>query len=106
MTEDDPIALDAHRGMMAQRATEIRRRRSETEADQDALRRRQEDLDRFMLAAPAANWAEAVERAAYLLAIFATSSEGRDPRRQNLIANVLADFKRLSAASPPLDFKC
>lgn len=99
MTDDDPVALDEHRGMMAQRATEIRRRRSEIEADQDALRRRQEELDHFMLAAPAATWAEAVERATYLLAIFATSSEGRDPRRQKLIAGVLADFKRLSETS-------
>lgn len=103
---DDPVALDAHRGMIAQRDTEIRRRRSEIEADQAALRGRQEDLDRFMLAAPAANWSEAVERATYLLAIFATTGEGRDPRRQRLIASVLDDFKRLSKMPPPSDLDC
>ena len=47
----DPIVLDEHRGMAAQQATEIRRRLAEVEADQEALRERRTDLEKFLLAA-------------------------------------------------------
>src|SRR3546814_1721422 len=56
---DDPVELDGHRGMAAQRSTEIRRRLQEVHADQQALRRRQEELERCLLAAPSADWTEA-----------------------------------------------
>ena len=49
-----------------------------------------------LLAAPAANWQEAAEKAGYLLNLFAATPTAQDPRRQKLIAAVLADFKRLS----------
>jgi hypothetical protein len=98
---DDPIVLDAHRGMMAQSATEIRRHRAEIEADQAALRRRQEELESLLAAAPAATWSEAVEKVRYLLALFAASPEALDPRRQKLIAAVLADLHRLSGDPLP-----
>lgn len=93
---DDPITLDEHRGMMAQNATEIRRHRSEFEADQAALRQRQEKLESFLVAEPSTTWPEAAEKARYLLTLFAESADGRDPRRQKLIASVLDDFRRLS----------
>src|SRR5262245_55273902 len=48
--------LDDHRGMMAQRATELRRLRAEVEADQAALRARQQELETLLAAAPASNW--------------------------------------------------
>jgi hypothetical protein len=35
---DGPVELDEHRGMAAQKATEIRRRIHEVHADQEALR--------------------------------------------------------------------
>jgi hypothetical protein len=95
MTED-PITLDEHRGMMAQKATEIRRHRSEFEADQAALRQRQEKLESFLVAVPSTTWPGAAEKAGYLLTLFAESADGRDPRRQKLIASVLDDFRRLS----------
>ncbi|MGH1481201.1 MAG: hypothetical protein ACRBM6_21125 [Geminicoccales bacterium] len=51
---DEPVDLDEHRGMMAQQATEVHRERiQEFQADQIALQRRQEELDRQLLAAPA-----------------------------------------------------
>ena len=90
---DDLITLDEHRGMMAQKATEIRRHRSEFEADQAALRQRQEQLESLLAAEPSTTWLEAAEKARYLLMLFAQSS---DPRRQQLIASVLEDFRRLS----------
>ena len=92
----DPILLDEHRGMAAQQATEIRRRLSEVEADQAALRGRRTELEKFLIAAPAPTWREAAEKARYLIGLFATTSMGRDPRRQKLIAGVLDDFSRLS----------
>lgn len=93
---DDPIALDAHRGIAAQEATEIRRRLSEVEADQVALRLRQAELEKFLVAAPAQTWREAAEKARYLITLFAATPEARDPRRQKLITAVLEDFTRLS----------
>ncbi|MCI0431745.1 MAG: hypothetical protein L0210_14540 [Rhodospirillales bacterium] len=96
---DDPITLDEHRGMMAQKATKIRRHRSEFEADQAALRQRQEKLGSFLVAVPSTTWPEAAEKARYLLTLFAESADGRDPRRQKLIASVLDDFRRLSGES-------
>ena len=102
----EPIELDAHRGMAAQQATEIRRRLAEVEADQAALRARRTELEKFLLAAPASTWLEAAEKARYLIGLLGTTSLGRDPRRQKLIASVLDDFSKLSgepAAGPPDD---
>ena len=95
MTEKT-IDLDHHRGMAAQKATELRRLLTEVEANQDALRLRQEELEAHLIAAPAANWHEASEKARYLLNLFAGTIVAEDPRRQKLIAAVLADFRRLS----------
>jgi hypothetical protein len=96
---DHPIDLDERRGMAAQKATELRRLVSAVAADRAKLQARQDELERFLVAAPASNWNEAVEKARYLLSLFAVTSEARDPRRQKLIADLLADFDRLLAAS-------
>ena len=92
---DRTIDLDQHRGMAAQKATELRRLRAEVEADHAALKARQDALETMLVAAPASGWPEAVEKARYLLNLFAETSAGEDPRRQRLIADVLADFERL-----------
>jgi hypothetical protein len=97
----EPIVLDEHRGMAAQQATEIRRRLAEVEADQEALRERRTELEKFLLAAPASSWLEAAEKARYLIGLLATTSLARDPRRQKLIAGVLADFGRLAGEAAP-----
>ncbi len=97
---DEPIALDEHRGMAAQRATEIRRRLASVEVDQAALRERRGELEKFILAAPATAWCEAAEKARYLITLLAGTSVGRDPRRQKLIDAVLDDFARLSGEPP------
>jgi hypothetical protein len=93
---DDPVELDEHRGMAAQKSTEIRRRLREVEADQAALRRRQEEFERQAVAAPSTTWPEAAAKARYLIQLFAATLEARDPRRQELIAKVLDDLARLS----------
>jgi hypothetical protein len=81
---DPPIALDRHRGMAAQKATEIRRLLAEVEANEKTLRDRQEELERQLIAAPAATWPEAAEKARYLLILLASTAIARDsalPRR-------------------------
>lgn len=93
---DRTIDLDRHRGMAAQKATELRRLLADVAADAKALRIRQDELEAHLLAAPAANWHEAAEKAGYLLNLFAATITAQDTRRQKLIAAVLVDFKRLS----------
>ena len=93
---DNPVDLDAHRGIAAQKETDIRRQRlHEFEADQAALRHRQEELEQLLLAAPAENWPEAASKAQYLLHLFAATPEAQDPRRKELIAHALDDLTRL-----------
>jgi hypothetical protein len=96
---DKPIDLDQHRGMSAQKATGLRRLLAEVESNERTLRLRQDELETQLLAAPAANWHDAAEKARYLLNLFAGTLGAQDPRRQKLIAAVLADFKRLSGDS-------
>ena len=93
---DKPVELDEHRGLAAQQATEIRRERlEEFQADQEALRRRQEELEKHLLAAPAETWPEAAAKAQYLIQLFADTPEARDPRRKELIEHALDDLNRL-----------
>jgi hypothetical protein len=96
---DRTIDLDQHRGMAAQKATDLRRLLSEVEANEKALRVRQDELEAHLIAAPAASWHEAAEKARYLLNLFSASLTVQDPRRLKLIAAVLADFARLSGES-------
>ena len=96
---DNPINLDEHRGMAAQKATELRRLLAEVAANEQSLRLRQAELEDHLVAAPAADWLEAAEKARYLIGLFGATSAAQDPRRQTLIAAVLSDFERLSAKS-------
>jgi hypothetical protein len=94
---DRPIELDEHRGMAAQKATELRRLVGEVAAERAKLQARQDELEKALAAAPAETWPEAVAKARYLLGLFAATSEADDPRRKRLIANLLDDFDRLLA---------
>jgi hypothetical protein len=96
---DRAIELDEHRGMAAQKATELRRLLSEVETNERLLRQRQQELEIQLLAEPAQTWVDAADKARYLLALFASSPTAQDPRRQLLIARVLEDFIRLSTPS-------
>ncbi len=93
---DKPVDLDQHRGMAAQKATKLRRLLADVEANEKVLRLRQDELESQLLAAPATNWQEAADKARYLLNLFAGTVVAQDPRRQKLIAAVLADFTRLA----------
>ncbi len=96
-----PVRLDDRRGMNAQKATEIRRRTRAVARDQTALRRRQAELESFLLAAPSVGWPDVAEKASYLIRLLAATEAGRDPRRRKIIASVLADLRRLSGAPEP-----
>ena len=61
MTET-PIELDKHRGMAAQKATDIRRVIAEVEANAKLLRDKQGVVEIEILAVPAISWPEAVAR--------------------------------------------
>ena len=93
---DRTVDLDKRRGMAAQKATSLRRLLSDVEANEKSLRLRQEALEAQLIAAPAATWAEAAEKARYLLGLYAGSLTKEDTRQRELVAAVLADFQRLS----------
>jgi hypothetical protein len=93
---DRPVDLDHHRGMAAQRATELRRLLAEVANNEKTLRATQEDLEMQLIAAPAATWEEAADKVRYLLSVFAATQSGQDPRRKILIKAVLNDFDHLS----------
>ena len=96
---DDPIVLDHRRGMVAQKATEIRRHLAEVKADQAALRDRQAELEKIFAATPVQTWEDAAEKARYLIELFAATPAAQDPRRQRLIESVLDAFNRLSGVA-------
>jgi len=92
---DKTVDLDKHRGMAAQKATDLRRLLAEVAANERALRATQEELEAQLIAAPASNWEEAADKVRYLLSVLAASPSGQDPRRKTLIQAVLDDFDRL-----------
>lgn len=82
--------------MAAQKDTEIRRDLHEVQADQAALRDRQEELESLLLAARATTRAEVAATARHLIQLFAATPEAQDPRRQKLIALALDDLARFA----------
>jgi hypothetical protein len=89
--------LDERRGVIARKETELRRLRLGVKADQDALRARQEELEAHLVAAPANDWAAAVEKVRYLLDLMGPTLLAQDARRQRLIEQLNEDFDRLLA---------
>jgi hypothetical protein len=96
---DIPVDLDKHRGMAAQKATDIRRVLADVEANARLLRDRQGALEIQLLAVPAASWPEAAAKARYILNLYAADLAPADSHHRDLIAAVLADFTRLSGES-------
>jgi hypothetical protein len=93
---DDAINLDKHRGTAGKMASEMRRHSlKEFEADQEALRRRQEELEKQLLAQPSETWPEAAAKAQYLIRQYAVTAEAQDARRKQLIERALGDLARL-----------
>lgn len=93
---EDPIDLDKHRGMAAQKATDIRRAITEIEANAKLLRDRQGLVETQILAVPAASWPDAIAKARYVLNLYAAGLAPTDTRHRDLVAAVLADLTRLA----------
>ena len=93
---ETPIELDRHRGMAAQKATDIRRLLADVEANAKLLRDKQGVVEIQLLAVPAASWSEAVAKARYVLNLYAAGLSPTDTHHRDLVAVVLADLTRLS----------
>jgi hypothetical protein len=96
---DKPLDLDSHRGMAAQKATDIRRILAEVESNAKDLRDRQGLLENQLLLVPAASWPEAAAKARYVLNLYAAGLAPDDTHHRDLVAAVFADFARLSDES-------
>lgn len=96
---DHPVDLDKHRGMAAQKATDLRRVLAEVENNVRQLREREADLENRLMTVPATSWPEAAVKARYLLNLYAASLPTEDTRHRALVAALLDDFARLSDES-------
>lgn len=96
---DKPLDLDKHRGMAAQKATDIRRILADAENNAKNLRERQRILENQLLSAPAGSWPEAIAKARYVLNLYAAGLAPDDTHHRDLVDAVLADFVRLSNES-------
>jgi hypothetical protein len=93
---DIPVDLDSHRGMAAQKATDLRRALADVETQVRELREREADLENRMMSVPAASWPEAAVKARHLLNLYAASLPNEDTRHRALVAALFDDFARLS----------
>jgi hypothetical protein len=93
---DEPLDLDSHRGMAAQKATDIRRALAEVETHARELRERRDAVEDHLLSAPAASWPEAAAKARYVLKLYAAGLPSEDTRHRDLVAAILEDFARLT----------
>ena len=69
--------------MAAQKATELRRLSANVEANEKALRLRQDELEARLLATPAANWPEAAEKHAIFSSFLPLPSLRKIPAAKN-----------------------
>ena len=92
---DHPVDLDKHRGMAAQKATDLRRVLAEVENNVRQLREREADLEHRLMTVPATSWPEAAVKARYLLNLYAASLPTEDTRHRALVAALFDDFARL-----------
>jgi hypothetical protein len=96
---DKPLDLDKHRGMAAQKATDIRRALAEIENNATQLRERQAVLENQLLSVQATSWPEAAAKARYVLNLYAAELVPGDTHHRDLVAAIFADFARLTDKS-------
>jgi hypothetical protein len=96
---ENPVDLDKHRGMAAQKATDIRRVLADVEANAKVLREHQGVVEAQLLSVAASSWSEAAAKARYVLNLYASALPPADSHHRDLVAAVLADFARLSDES-------
>jgi hypothetical protein len=96
---DHPVDLDKHRGMAAQKATDLRRALAEVESNVRQLREREANLENHLMTVPATSWPEAAVKARYLLNLYAASLPVEDTRHRALVTALFDDFARLGGDS-------
>ena len=96
---EEPLDLDKHRGMAAQKATDIRRILADVENNARRLREQQGALENRLLSSEAASWPEAAVKARYVLNLYAAGLAPGDAHHRDLVAAVFADFARLTDRS-------
>jgi hypothetical protein len=67
--------------------------------DQSALKARREELEKFLFAAPAETWSDAVAKARFLIGLLADNPAADDQRYHVLVEALFADFDHLLAAT-------
>jgi len=95
---DEPVELDARRGMAAQKATDLRRALADIDANAKELRIRQSQIERRVLATRPNTWPEVADNARYVLSLYAASLDPQDTHHRDLIVRILDDFLRLTEA--------
>ena len=93
---DEPLDLDKHRGMAAQKATDLRRVLAEVESNAKELRDQQARFENQLLSMPATSWPDAAAKARYVLNLYAAGLSAEDTHHRDLIAAILEDFARLA----------
>ncbi len=93
---DEPLDLDKHRGIAAQKATDLRRALAEVESNARDLRERQAHFEGQLLSVPADSWPDAAAKARYVLNLYAAGLAPEDSRHRDLVAAILVDFSRLA----------
>ena len=96
---DKPLDLDRHRGIAAQKATDLRRTLVDVENSATDLRARLAVVEGQLLSAKAGSWPEAAAKARYVLNLYAAELAPTDTHHRDLVAAVLEDFTRLSSES-------
>jgi|SRR5690349_11935557 hypothetical protein len=91
---DEPVELDKHRGMAAQKATNIRRALAEIEKNAKDLRDREAILENELLSVPASSWADAAAKARYVLNLYAAGLSPDNTHHRDLVAAIVEDFAR------------
>jgi hypothetical protein len=99
LVSETPLDLDKHRGMAAQKATDIRRALAEVENHAQQLRERQGIVENELLSVQATSWPEAAAKARYILNLYAAALAPDDAHHRDLVAAVFADFARLTDQS-------
>jgi hypothetical protein len=92
---DVPVELDKHRGMAAQKATNIHRALAEVENNAKDLRGRQAILENELLSVPAVSWPDAAAKPRYVLSLYAAGLSPDDTHHRDLVAAIFEDFARL-----------
>ncbi|WFU45853.1 hypothetical protein QA640_44370 (plasmid) [Bradyrhizobium sp. CB82] len=93
---DEPLDLDGHRGIEAQKATKLRRSLAVLENNARRLRDQQAVVENELLSVPAASWPDAAAKARYVLNLYAAGLSPEDSRHRALVAAIFEDFARLT----------